>query len=110
MSEHNGGWHLDKRVPVAIIGTILMQTAGGVWFAAGLHWRLMALEGRKDLNDRMVRMEQVVATNTRALERIERILERARFSSNTRTGHERLRRILPLPAPGVAPLSGEKDG
>ena len=29
-----GGWHLDKRVPVAIIATLIMQTFGIVWWAA----------------------------------------------------------------------------
>lgn len=29
-----GGWHLDKRVPVAIIVTIMLQTMGVIWWAA----------------------------------------------------------------------------
>lgn len=29
-----GGWHLDKRVPVAIIVTIFLQTFGVIWWAA----------------------------------------------------------------------------
>lgn len=27
-------WHADKRVPIALILTIAIQTAGGVWWAA----------------------------------------------------------------------------
>jgi hypothetical protein len=27
-------WHLDKRVPIALIVTIALQTAMGVWWAA----------------------------------------------------------------------------
>jgi len=28
------GWHLDRRVPIAIIITLAMQTAGAIWYAA----------------------------------------------------------------------------
>lgn len=110
MTLADSGWHLDKKVPIALIGAIILQTGTGVWFAAGLHWRLTALEGRKDLNDRMVRVEQVVATNTRTLERIERLLERARFSSVDRYDSDGLRRILKTPMPGKGVAPAEKDG
>ena len=29
-------WHLDKRVPVAIIFALLFQTVGAIWWASGL--------------------------------------------------------------------------
>lgn len=29
-------WHLDKRVPIALIVTLVLQTAGMVWWAAQL--------------------------------------------------------------------------
>jgi len=38
------GWHLDKRVPVALIITIMMQTIAAVWWAASLSARVDALE------------------------------------------------------------------
>jgi hypothetical protein len=34
--EHRGGWHLDKKVPISIILTLLLQAAAGLWFVAGL--------------------------------------------------------------------------
>ena len=37
-------WHLDKRVPVALIITIMMQTVAAVWWAASLSARVDALE------------------------------------------------------------------
>ncbi len=37
-------WHLDKRVPVALILTILAQTIGAVWWAASLSARVDVLE------------------------------------------------------------------
>jgi hypothetical protein len=47
MGEHDdigSGWHLDKRVPLAIIMTIFIQTAGIVWWAANLENRVVTLE------------------------------------------------------------------
>lgn len=37
-------WHLDKKVPVAIILAIGLQTAGAIWWARGLDARISALE------------------------------------------------------------------
>lgn len=33
-------WHLDRKVPLALIVTILLQTGLGVWWAAGLTSRV----------------------------------------------------------------------
>lgn len=38
-----GLWHLDKRVPIVIIVTILFQTMGVVWWAATTSVRVEAL-------------------------------------------------------------------
>lgn len=43
-NDLGGGWHLDKRVPLAIIMTIFIQTAGIVWWAANLENRVVTLE------------------------------------------------------------------
>ena len=37
-------WHLDRRVPLALILTILLQTGAAVWFAASLQARVDVLE------------------------------------------------------------------
>lgn len=37
-------WHLDKRVPLALIGAILIQTGGAFWFASSLNERVASLE------------------------------------------------------------------
>lgn len=42
--DRAGGWHLDKRVPIAIILAIFVQTAGVVWWAARLEARVVTLE------------------------------------------------------------------
>jgi hypothetical protein len=40
MSGTTEPWHLDKRVPIALILALVMQTAGMVWWAAGLTHRV----------------------------------------------------------------------
>lgn len=40
----DGAWHLDKRVPIAMILAILVQTGGIVWWGATTSERLNALE------------------------------------------------------------------
>jgi hypothetical protein len=37
-------WHLDKKVPVALIATLAVQTVAIVWWAASLSQRVDALE------------------------------------------------------------------
>jgi hypothetical protein len=33
-------WHLDRRVPIALIGAVVLQTLGVAWWAAGVTFRL----------------------------------------------------------------------
>lgn len=40
-SDH---WMLDKRIPLAVIGTMLFQFGVGVWYVRGLDHRLEELE------------------------------------------------------------------
>jgi len=42
--EDMGPWHLDKRVPVALILTIVLQTGGVIWWASQQTHRLGAVE------------------------------------------------------------------
>lgn len=37
-------WHLDKRVPIALIIAIAMQTMGIVWWASSLDHRVRTIE------------------------------------------------------------------
>ncbi len=37
-------WHLDKKVPVALMAVLLTQTVGIVWWAAGITARVDQLE------------------------------------------------------------------
>ena len=38
--KYEGSWHLDRKVPIAMILTIVMQTGAFVWFAARLDQRV----------------------------------------------------------------------
>lgn len=41
---YDNSWHLDRRVPVALILTIALQTGTGIWWAASTHYRLGRVE------------------------------------------------------------------
>jgi len=76
-------WHLDKRIPVAIIATLLVQTAGIVWWASNLNARveLLEMQVRPTLDrmrmaeDRQVRNDVRLDALYRRLEAIERKLD-----------------------------------
>ncbi len=48
-------WHLDKKVPLAVIVTILIQTSAIIWFGA-------------QLATRVAHLEKVVVEHTKSLE------------------------------------------
>lgn len=86
-----GNFHIDKRVPVALIVTMLVQTAGIVWWAATLQAaqaqalvdnqriesRVERMETlRDDLSVRVIRIEEKLVGQTDTLQRILRSVER----------------------------------
>lgn len=44
MNQEDREWHLDKKVPIVIVGAILIQTFGVGWFFSNLSSRVAALE------------------------------------------------------------------
>lgn len=80
-------WHLDKRVPVALIVTLLLQFSAGLWFASKLSFtvevqgseiaelksqmRSFAV-GKDDIVIRITRMEERQSAANALLERIAR--------------------------------------
>jgi len=52
-------WHLDKRVPVALIFAIFAQTAGAIWWAANINSRV---ENNTALIDRVERQQDNMRT------------------------------------------------
>ncbi len=89
-------WHLDKRVPLSIIGAIMLQTCTIVWWAAGIDARLNDHETRltkeetfvskhvdegRDVYERIVRLEErfqnqerILTTQANTLLRIEELI------------------------------------
>jgi hypothetical protein len=72
-------WHLDKKVPIAMIVTITLQTVGVIWFAAGLFHRVESLEresmARGTQADRITRLEVRLETVQDGILEIKRILQ-----------------------------------
>ncbi|MCE3233773.1 MAG: hypothetical protein K0R98_2030 [Rickettsiaceae bacterium] len=54
-------WHLDKRVPIAMLFALLANLLAGIWYAAKIDSRVAALEiSTRDNNlvlERLVRVE-----------------------------------------------------
>jgi len=54
-------WQVDRRIPLALIITIVLQTGGIVWWASGLTYRVEQLERQaadaKPQADRLTRVE-----------------------------------------------------
>jgi len=68
-SANGTHWALDRRIPIAIISAIVLQSAGFVWGAATLWERVAVLEKRSEslsvTSDRLIRVEDSV-TNLQA--------------------------------------------
>lgn len=80
MKDDNTKWHLDKKVPIAMIVTIAMQTAGFVWWAASLSERVNTLE-RDALRsapyaERIVRLETKMESIADGIQEIKRLLSK----------------------------------
>lgn len=74
-------WVLDKRVPLALIIAILVQTAGAIWWAASISSRVTSLEAQRmavgDQGGRIIRLETQIETLTVLMRRIEDKLDKA---------------------------------
>lgn len=77
MTETREGahWTVDKRIPLALVLTILMQTSAGVWWASAISTqvgfnssRILAQETRIEQNRESA--QQVDRTNVRLIEQI----------------------------------------
>jgi hypothetical protein len=78
--EHDDKWHLDRRVPIALIMAIVVQTSGLVWWASSLSERVSSLEKTRDATapqaDRLTRVEVKIENVQTTVERIERLIRR----------------------------------
>lgn len=78
--ETESAWHLDKRVPIALIVSILMQTAGIVWWGATTSERLNSLERKADQAatqpERLTRVETKLESVQDGISEIKAILRK----------------------------------
>lgn len=71
----SGDWHIDKRIPVALLIALLLQAAGIIWWAAGINARVAVLESSlltsRENGERLVRIEATVDGINQRLVRME---------------------------------------
>lgn len=81
MSEQGKeSWHLDRKVPVAIIVTLVFQIVGFGWLFGQVEQRVTELERRandqtiivRDLPEKIGRVEEQISAIRQTLERIDR--------------------------------------
>ena len=78
--DDDAKWHLDRRVPLAMILAIIMQTCTFIWWASSLTERVNTLERERvataPQGDRLTRVEVKVEGVQTSLDRIERLIRR----------------------------------
>lgn len=82
-NTQDAAWHLDKRVPIAMILSIAMQTGAFVWFAARLDQRVEALERSETrlsssapvTSDRLTRVEVKLEGVQEGIVEIKRLIQ-----------------------------------
>jgi hypothetical protein len=70
-----GPWHLDRKVPIAFIITIVTGLGSGIWWTSAANGRISALEKSDALT--AVRMDTASSTLTVMRERLARIEQMA---------------------------------
>jgi hypothetical protein len=73
-------WHLDKRVPVALIVAIAVQTATAIWWASSTTIRLSEVEAKQkaieNQDSRIVRLETKMDLIFNSLSDIKTLIQR----------------------------------
>ena len=77
--EYESQWHLDKKIPIAIIVTLFIQTGGIIWWAASASARLDQVE-RAQLassphSDRLTRVEVKLENVERGVTEIKSLIQ-----------------------------------
>ena len=74
MKQEDEKWHLDRRVPIALIVTIALQTGGIAYFFGALTTRLeqaeKIIDARTPIAERVTRMEVQLNTIHRDIKEI----------------------------------------
>jgi hypothetical protein len=87
----NENWHLDKRIPLALIATMMLQFGGGIWWISQIQFRIeqqgQAIEALESsvrassqdsntLDNRITRIEEKLSGQTEILKEIRSLLNR----------------------------------
>jgi hypothetical protein len=76
----SNGWHLDKRVPIALIAAMSLQTAGALLWAGAAMQRIDYLEREVSassmIGERTARVEEQMRYLRQSMDRIETKLDR----------------------------------
>ena len=80
MADNNDNhWHLDKRVPVALLGVMISWIVTTVWWASALNERVEHLEKmalkNQNVESRLVRIEERQNWMGQLIERIDKKLD-----------------------------------
>ena len=88
IDKSDTSWHLDRKVPIALILTLIMQTGGIVWWGATMSARINALEEKAVVagpqGDRLTRLEVKVETVQDGIAEIKSILRKEPVVQKTR--------------------------
>lgn len=80
--EADARWHLDKRVPIALLLAILIQTGGGFWWAATTSERINNLEKQATISapqgERLARVEVKLEAVQDGITEIKRLVQAKR--------------------------------
>lgn len=80
--DSDARWHLDKRIPIALIIALLSQTAGAIWWARGIEAKVEMLEkataSAAPQADRLTRVEVKLDVVQENLAEIKRLIQARR--------------------------------
>ena len=96
----SAGWHVDRRIPLAIICALIVQTAAVVWWAATTEARIgrteaTLIEVAQELADVRADYERDQAADDLRLRNVELVIERTSANiQSMQTSLARIERLL----------------
>lgn len=76
LADSDGGWSIDRRIPIALIVAIIASWGGGAWWLASVDSRVTVLKERQDAQG--VEITRFRASQTQNALQLERLDERSK--------------------------------